>query len=44
MKDFLDLIEDFRSSVFNFNVLIGVIAAIIVVIIEIRIPKKVIRE
>ena len=40
MSDFLNLIEEFKTSVFNFNVTCGIIAGIIVLIIEIIFIRK----
>lgn len=40
MDDFLNLIEEFKTSVFNFNVTCGIIAAVIVFILEIIIIRK----
>ncbi len=39
-EEFTSLLEEFFTSVFNFNVMCGVIAAIIVFIIEIKLMKK----
>ena len=40
MEDFLNLIEEFKTSVFNFNVTCGIIAAVIVFILEIIFIRK----
>lgn len=40
MSDFLNLIEEFKTSVFNFNVTCGMIAGIIVLIFEIIFIRK----
>ena len=40
MDEFTSLLEEFFTSVFNFNVMCGIIAAIIVFIFEIKIMKK----
>lgn len=40
MSDFLNLIEEFKTSVFNFNVTCGIIAAVIVFVLEIIFIRK----
>lgn len=40
MNEFLGLIEEFFTSVFNFNVFVGIIAAIVVLILEIIYMNK----
>lgn len=40
MGEFLDLIEEFFNSVFNFNVFVGIVAAIAVFIVEIIYMNK----
>lgn len=40
MSDFLNLIEEFKTSVFNFNVICGIIAAVVVFILEIIFIRK----
>lgn len=40
MRDFLNLIEEFKTSVFNFNVTCGVIAGVAVLVFEIICYRK----
>ncbi len=40
MEQFADLIKEFNTSVFNFNVTCGIIAGIVVFIIEIKCVRK----
>ena len=40
MSDFLNLIEEFKTSVFNFNATCGIIAAVIVFVLEIIFIRK----
>ena len=40
MSDFLNLNEEFKTSVFNFNVTCGIIAAVVVFILEVIFIRK----
>lgn len=44
MREFIDLMEEFKSSVFNFNVMCGIIAGIVVLIFEIIFIRKYVKK